>query len=183
MTKPHLLFLNVETTGLDPERDDLLEVGCILTTDAPDLTELWRWSSVIQHRWAALGVRPDVHPAVDAMHTKSGLWEDLHAFKYSPKPGFVEDTILEILKSHGIGRGEAMLAGFSVHFDREVLRVRMPILHRFLSHRVIDVSTVRHLYWATRGERPAQEVAHRALADCDQALAELRRYLPALATD
>lgn len=182
MTK-HLLFLDVETTGLDPGRDDLLEVGCILTTDAPALEERWRFDIRIAHDWARWGVRPNVHPAVEAMHTASGLWDALHWTNGVWGCAAVESAILRKIQGLGVKRGDAMLAGFSVHFDREVLRVRMPILHRYLSHRVIDVSTVRHLYWATRGERPAQEAAHRALADCDQALAELRRYLPALATD
>ncbi len=70
-----ILFLDVETTGLEPDAD-ILEIGIILT-QGPELEIVWCCSWLVRHRWAALaaaGLRPLVHPTVAEMHEKSGLW-------------------------------------------------------------------------------------------------------------
>jgi oligoribonuclease len=178
-----ILFLDLETTGLEVDAE-ILEVGVILT-EGPglDIVAGTGRSFVVHHNHPEL-LKLGRHPAVVDMHEKSGLWADLSA----PLTGIyrqtlpeIEDWILGVLHMHGVEPGKAMLAGYSCHTDRRWLEGRMPHLLRFVSHRMIDVSTVRHLYWATRGERPKTEGAHRALVDCSEARMELLRYLPLLA--
>lgn len=72
---------------------------------------------------------------------------------------------------------------FSVYVDREVLRTQAPSVYNFLSHRVIDITTLGIIQW---GLSPLESVAkshaghrgtHRAMADNEAAIAKLRWYL------
>jgi len=173
----HLLFLDLETTGLDPELDDVLEVGWILTEGA-DLRPIGSYQATVRQYWSGTGIgsRPAVAAPVEAMHTDSGLWVDVEKAHWLPQA--IEGVTLDALQ--GLAPGTVMLAGYSVHFDREFLRRIMPTLHRFLSHRIVDVSTVRTLFWSTREGDSGSRKAHRALADCEESRRELLRYMPYL---
>lgn len=151
-----------------------------MLTEGPDLTERWRFSCVVSQVWRERPAASACAPAVLEMHERSGLWAEIEAGLGSPVLD-LEAQILGTLLIHGHAAGQVQIGGYSCHFDRAVLAARMPTLHRFLSHRIVDVPTLRSLYWGIRGlEAPKQEPAHRALSDCDQAIAELRRYLPYL---
>ena len=80
-------------------------------------------------------------------------------------------------------RRKSRLAGFSVHVDREVLRTQAPEVYDFLSHQVIDISSLDIIQW---GLPPLQRAArsyrgshgnHRAMGDNKAAIAKLKWYL------
>lgn len=182
MTFNGLIFLDVETTGLDPEKDDLLEVGVLIVNEKLEAVE--EASELIYHRW----IERDYFPAhmdqfVIDMHEKSGLWEVLrNRAKANPKllldVGEAETRLLGLLKELGVERGKGIIAGYSIHFDRRWIARHMPTLDGFLSHRMIDVSSFREMHRMLNGEVRKQESAHRAVADCWEALNELKLYLP-----
>lgn len=177
-----ILFLDLETTGLDTARDSILEVGAILVD--LDLTPLARFSSLVGHNVCCPGHlfanrARDGAPGglVLAMHAASHLLDEA-AERWTTLPSLeeVESRLLMWLTNERVGRREMEVAGYSIHFDRKFIARQMPELEAFLSHRMIDVSSLRALHRRWVGPLPQTEKAHRAIADCEQAIEELRSY-------
>lgn len=175
MTDSRILFFDIETSGFDATRDRILEVGAVLV-DA-ELDEIARWRTLIG--------RPPVEQLVGTvdMHRESGLLGELEEVEsredYEVLVAHAERSILEwLILEHEVPERQLEIAGYSIHFDRGFVRAQMPRLDSWLSHRMIDVSTLRGLdrRWREQPEAEAQKVAHRAWPDCEHAIAALRLY-------
>ena len=182
----HLLFLDFETTGLDPEKDVILEVGAIAVTRS--MVEIGSYGRVLAmslvpepapdcRQDMVQALRTAARPRVQKMHDRNGLWRDLEAATTSINRA--EDYLCEMLDSlHAIDGKKVQLAGFSVHFDHAFAAMHMPRLakHPALSHRRMDLSVPRALFraWAPDAEVLPAEVAHRALPDCRAAFDALK---------
>lgn len=173
MTMACLLWLDVETTGLDPKRESLLEVGAIVTDER--LVELGRFSSLVRPRDGALD---GMIPVVREMHEGSGLLEELRAG--APAWGEVRRRFMEFVEARSGGGGDVYLAGSSVHFDRSFLAEALPELLPRMSHRVLDVSTLKVIAKLWRPElegfRMGRPPAHRVIEDLEASMAELRHW-------
>jgi oligoribonuclease len=172
-----ILFLDLETTGLNPQRDRIVEVAAVLMADDLSGEKLTYEQSVALARDAG-----PVDPYVVRMHTASGLWARI--FDDSRPPSTIEEVDANLatwVEAKG-GRG-AQLAGNSIHFDRAFMAVHMPKTLALLHYRQIDVSSfneVARRFWPEAyASRPgaAAPPAHRALADIDNSVAQLRHYL------
>lgn len=183
MTEGRILFLDLETSSLDPDEGRILEIGAILVTS--DLVE--------RSRWEALLPPPPIDGWVDTidMHRRSGLLGDLMRTcslegwtdspqDYDAAAAAAERSLLEwLVLDHEVPARRLELAGYSIHFDRSWLRSHLPRFASWLSHRMIDVSSIRQLdrRWRPVEEEPSKgDARHRALADCEHALATLCRY-------
>lgn len=168
-----LVWIDCEMTGLDPTRDEIVEIACIVTE--PDLTEVDAGITVV--------VKPSDGPlatmdeVVMRMHTDSGLLAEI------PAGTTLEDAqaqVLEYVRSHVPEARKAPLAGSSVYVDRGFLARYMPDLDAHLHYRLIDVSTIKELSrrWYPRVYfgMPPKNGNHRALADIRESIAELRFY-------
>lgn len=178
-----ILFFDLETTGLDPSRDRILEVGAILVgskLEVIDRFQLLVGDEIVCCPGAHFAARArDGAPGgtVLDMHARSGLLgESMAQWPRLPSIPEVEEALLVWLRGHMVSEREMELAGFSIHFDRSFVARSMPRLDAFLSHRMIDVSSLRALERRWMGPPPEQAKAHRALADCEEAIRELRRY-------
>lgn len=159
-----LVWIDLETTGLCPQEDCILEAGMIITTD--DLS-----AEVFQKSWV---VKPkkdlsDLHDQVRRMHEASGLLAEVDS---GFEPGFVAVEMAFAIEDHG-AKGEP-LCGSSVHFDRNFLRVHMPAVWRRLHYRNIDVSTLWELGKRWGYDVRSPEKAHRTLADLDRSIGLLK---------
>jgi oligoribonuclease len=180
-----LIWIDIETNGLEPDKCKILEVACVITND--DLTQVGEFSRVIHHREIT------VNGFIFDMHSKNGLLEEVlscsdpKGFKAHPDaPGrntieVVELELLEWVKMYTKHEEKAVpLAGSSVHFDRAFLAVHMPELEGHLHYRNVDVSTVKEIVRRFCPELPKfeglGEGAHRAYADIQHSIAELRYY-------
>ena len=177
MTTAHeFLWLDLETTGLDPSHGLVLEFAAVLCEDArgDNFAVVQQFSGVIHHHKDRIEcVRPDSY--VIAMHEANGLWNDVEA---STTDRAEVDAFLTMLADNlAPGRKHAItLAGSGVHFDLAWCREHFPDFAERLSHRVFDVSTLRRavdawgpkdVIWPTRN-------AHRALADVLATIEEAR---------
>jgi oligoribonuclease len=173
-----LAWLDIETTGLNPREDRILEVGLIITSD--DLQEIWRTSKVCRY----LGDLDKIDPVVRTMHEASGLWAECATTEdttFSVESALVAE-LRESRVTDAFGKGVVPLCGNSIGFDRSFLREQMPRLLDCFHYRSIDVSSLTELAkrWhpSVYESRPGADTKppHRALPDLENSIALLRYY-------
>ena len=168
-----IVWIDCEMTGLDLERDALVEVAA-LVTDA-DLNVLGTGVDVVvKPPEAAL---ESMDPVVVAMHTSSGLLAELPSGRTLEE---AERAVLEYVRQWVPDARRAPLAGSSVHTDRAFLARDMPDLVGHLHYRIVDVSSIKELArrWFPRVyyNTPKKHGGHRALADIRESIQELKYY-------
>lgn len=179
-----IVWVDTETTGLDPEHGNLLEVALIVTSD--DLEEVAA-RSVIVRPIAPLGFdawREHLDPFIQDMHGKNGLLDDIRAGA-GLRPGVAAEDLHRwaLAQGHGFDLKKVPLAGSTVGFDRAWLKKHMPALESLFSYRSIDVSSITELVrrWASaiyedRPKADPEKIAHRALPDVRESISILRYY-------
>ncbi len=172
-----LVWVDCEMTGLDLRADALIEVAA-LVTDA-ELNVLGDGVDVlIKPSDEALEQMSDF---VRAMHQNSGLLEELDQGLTMAQ---AEERVLEYVSSQVPEAGKAPLAGNTIGTDRAFLARDMPALEAHVHYRNVDVSSVKELArrWYPRVyyQSPAKSGNHRALADIQESIEELRYYREAV---
>ncbi len=170
-----LIWMDLEMTGLDPDRHVIVEIATLVTDDdlnivaeGPDL--------VIYQPDEALSEMDDF---VTNMHTTSGLLELIKASTVSHDDAMQQT--LDFIKLHSPEPMKIPLCGNSIRTDRTFLAKYMPDIENWLHYRCVDVSTVKELVkrWNPGLEhaRPKSEgVTHRAMDDIRDSVAELKFY-------
>ena len=170
-----LIWMDLEMTGLDPERHVIVEIATLVTDDdlnivaeGPDL--------VIYQPDEALSEMDDF---VTNMHTTSGLLELIKASTVSQNDAMQQT--LDFIKLHSPEPMKIPLCGNSIRTDRTFLAKYMPDIENWLHYRCVDVSTVKELVkrWNPGLEhaRPKSEgITHRAMDDICNSVAELKFY-------
>jgi oligoribonuclease len=164
-------------TGLDIERDALVEIACLVTDgelalldDGVDL--------VIKPPAEAVDQMVDV---VRDMHTASGLLEELAAGVTLAE---AQEQVLRYVRGHIAEPRKVPLCGNSIATDRTFIARDMPELDAFLHYRMVDVSSIKELArrWYPRAyfASPPKHGGHRALADIRESILELRYYREAI---
>lgn len=172
-----IVWIDCEMTGLDIERDALVEVAVVVTDSElnPYDTGL---DIVIKPTPEALENMDDF---VRKMHTTTGLideWDSGLSMKEA------EETVLAYIKRFVPSAGKAPLGGNSVGTDKMFLLRDMPRLVEHLHYRIIDVSSLKEMAkrWYPRVYFAAPEKTgnHRAIGDIYDSIDELRYYREAL---
>lgn len=192
---PLLLWLDLETTGLDERRGDILEVAWVLVEVMPS------------GQWVELDAFAQVMPMMDdmlkrcdpyalKMHAASGLLpENRDTYKQcmATVPGekaplsvrevgtLLFETLMRHTRGAGGGKREIRLAGYSVgSFDLRWIEKHWPLAAGLLSHRVMDVSSLRLFVEMIDPDAlypKDKEVTHRAKDDLGVSQRELLDYL------
>jgi oligoribonuclease len=173
----NLVWIDCEMTGLDLGRDALIEVAALVTDK--DLNVLGEGVDVVvKPPAAALAGMDDF---VTAMHTNSGLLSELDDGLTLAE---AEAEVLAYIRRFVPDPARAPLAGNTIGTDRAFLARDMSALERHLHYRNIDVSSLKELArrWFPRVTycAPAKQGNHRALADIQESIEELRYYREAL---
>jgi oligoribonuclease len=168
----NLIWIDLEMTGLAPERDRIIEIAVVVTD--PQLTRRVEGPVLAVHQSDA---------ALDAMdawnkstHGRSGLVDRVKA---SPlDEAAVEAQVLAFLQQH-VAKGKSPMCGNSICQDRRFLANHMPRLEAYFHYRNLDVSTLKELArrWkpaALEGIRKAP--SHTARADVHESIDELLHY-------
>ena len=168
------MWIDCEMTGLDLEKDKLIEIAALVTDS--DLNILGDGVDVVIHADDAdLDSMPDV---VTKMHADSGLTEEVRQSTLTVPEA--EAMVLEYIRKHVTTPGAVPLAGNSIATDRGFIARDMPELDAYLHYRMVDVSSIKDLCrrWYPRiyFNQPEKGLAHRALADIRESIRELRYY-------
>jgi len=168
----HLVWLDLEMTGLEPSRDHILEIATLVTDS--DLNILAEGPVVAIHQPEA------VLTAMDAWnqehHGASGLLARVRAS--GQDLGSAEAATLDFLQGW-VPAGKSPLCGNSICQDRRFLARSMPRLEAWFHYRNLDVSSLKILAqrWAPAvAESFKKANTHRALDDIRESIAELRHY-------
>lgn len=166
-----LLWCDLETTGLDPDADQLLEVAAVIT-DSHLKRCSEEFTAVVRHDNAA-ELRERAVPVVQQMHDRSGLWGKLAD---GVDLAQVETDLLEWMGAVEPSVGGLRLAGSSVGaLDLPFVKAKLPRVAAQLHYRTVDVSAVafvaHELGWVDGFYPKAKR--HEALADIEESIAEL----------
>ena len=168
-----LVWIDCEMTGLDLERDALIEIACLVTDGKLDVLGEGL-DLVIKPPPEALDQMEDV---VREMHTASGLLAELASGITLAE---AQDQVLAYIRKYISEPRRVPLAGNSIATDRVFIARDMPELDAFLHYRMVDVSSIKELarrwYPRTYFASPPKRGGHRALADITESIQELRYY-------
>ncbi|PIX98336.1 MAG: oligoribonuclease [Hydrogenophilales bacterium CG_4_9_14_3_um_filter_63_34] len=168
----HLVWIDMEMSGLKPDSDSVLEVALIVTDKNLNLVE--ESPVLVVHQ-------PDT--VLDAMdnwnkgtHGKSGLIDKVKASTLGEAE--VEAQMIEFMKKH-VGERKSPMCGNSICQDRRFLARHMPKLEAYFHYRNLDVSTLKELAARWRPELKdgfKKANSHTALADIQESIEELKYY-------
>jgi oligoribonuclease len=174
--KNRLIWIDLEMTGLVPERDRIIEIGIVITDS--------QLESVAEGPTWVVHQSDEILAGMDAWnqstHGKSGLTERVRASTHQEEE--VEQSVIRFLEEW-VPKGASPMCGNSICQDRRFLARYMPTLEDWFHYRNLDVSTLKEL---TKRWYPAiysgvkKSGKHEALADVYESIEELRYYRQAL---
>jgi oligoribonuclease len=168
----HLVWMDLEMTGLDPERERILEIATIVTDSDLDVVAEGPVLAVRQSE-SLLAAMDDWN---QRQHGGSGLLDRVRREGVSEREA--EAVTLAFLEQH-VEKKKAPLCGNTIWQDRRFLARYMPTLEDYLHYRMVDVSSFKELAARWRPELAAgfaKTNAHTALADVRESIDELRYY-------
>ncbi len=168
----NLVWIDCEMTGLDPEKERLLEIAVIVT--GPQLTPRIEGPVLVIHQSDAQLNQMDAWNK--GTHGKSGLIDKVKASTLSEAEA--EQQILDFLKAY-VPKSASPLCGNTISQDRRFLVKYMPRLEAFFHYRNLDVSTLKELSRRWKPEVYAafkKQQRHTALADVHESIDELLHY-------
>jgi len=168
----HLIWVDMEMTGLRPEVDRIIEVAVVVTDSALNILATGPVLAIHQ---------PDaVMAAMDswntATHGRSGLTARVKASDVTEATA--QSMLIDFLRPW-VPPGKSPMCGNSIGQDRRFMARTMPELEAYFHYRNLDVSTVKELCKRWRPEVAkafAKRSAHTALADIEESIDELRHY-------
>ncbi|MBL8379293.1 MAG: oligoribonuclease [Burkholderiales bacterium] len=168
----HLLWIDMEMTGLSPDTDRIIEAAIVVTDN--ELRVVAEGPVVVVHQSDA--VLDGMDNWNRATHAKSGLTERVRASTLDERAA--ELRLLEFVRAH-VPKGASPMCGNSVCQDRRFMARSMPELEAWFHYRNLDVSTLKELVKRWKPELAkglTKHGKHEALADIMESIEELRYY-------
>ncbi|MEJ6668736.1 oligoribonuclease [Alcaligenes aquatilis] len=167
-----LVWLDMEMTGLDPDKERIIEVAVVVTE--ADLTLVAEGPVLVVHQSNALLDGMDAWNK--GTHGRSGLIDKVKASTLTEAQA--EDQLLDFLKEH-VPAGKSPLCGNTISQDRRFMYRYMPRLEAFFHYRNLDVSTLKELALRWKPEVVksfVKQSRHEALTDIYESIDELKHY-------
>lgn len=170
MKKAKLLWIDLEMTGLEPDKDKILEVAAIATD--MDLNEIATYEAVVKVDDNLIKERM----VGEFWERNKESYDALVSQNENGRPvAEVERELLEFLDEYF--SKEIYLAGNSIHQDRKFIEREMPELNKRLHYRMLDVSAWKIYFENALDKKFTKRDAHRALDDINGSIEELKWYL------
>ena len=168
----NLVWLDCEMSGLDPERERLLEIAIVVT--GPDLSPRIEGPVIVIHQSDALLAGMDAWNK--GTHGKSGLIDKVKASEVTEAQA--EDVLIDFMKRY-VSKGVAPMCGNTIGQDRRFLLKYLPRFEAWFHYRNLDVSTLKELSKRWKPEvynSFKKQQSHTALADVHESIDELAHY-------
>ncbi|TVY64163.1 Oligoribonuclease [Lachnellula suecica] len=176
-----LVWIDCEMTGLDVDNDVIIEIFCIITNGNLDVLDQEGWGAVV-HQTKEIMDKMDEW--CTKTHGENGLTAAVLSSTTSPEKAAAD--LLAYIKRFVPEPKRALLAGNTVHADKAFLR-KEPYkqVHDHLSHRILDVSTLKEAAkrWSALDILvgvPKKKLLHQAKADILESIEEARYYKEAI---
>lgn len=167
------VWIDLEMTGLDPQKDVILEIATLITDK--ELNLIAQGPHFVIHQPS--DVLASMDNVVRSMHTKSGLLALVA--QSSTSLSHAAQATLEFIQEHCL-KDDAPLCGNSIWKDKAFLQQYMPDIVNFLNYRIIDVSSIKLIVRRWYEKQPHTEFkkadGHRALDDIKESVRELAHY-------
>lgn len=164
-----LFWIDLEMTGLDDTRDQILEAAIVIT----DLN-----FKILEEYQTVVFQPPEVLERMDdwckRIHGASGLTQAVANGKPLPE---VEDEILALIGRHFSGQERIVLCGNSVGNDKRFVDRYWRKLAQRLHYRILDVSSFKEIYRDKYNLAFEKKNSHRAIEDIHESIRELEFYL------
>lgn len=174
-----LLWVDLEMTGLSPVDDRILEVAAIVTD--------WNFQEVSTYE-AAVKVDDELAQQQMFHGGAADFWQSvpetrdalLEQNKTAQPSVVVEDALIALIDEHFTADDRVVLAGNSIHMDRQFIDAHWPRLAKKLHYRMLDVTSWKLVFEGRFRRKFAKREAHRALDDIRGSIEELIYYLDAV---
>lgn len=169
--KDHIVWIDMEMTGLDPERDFILEIATLITNNELDI--IATGPEMVIHQPLAVLEKMDTWNREH--HRNSGLWDKVLSSTITTAEA--EAATLQFIEPFTV-TGKNCLAGNTIWQDRRFIIKHMPRIHEHLHYRLIDVSTIKELgrRWHPTLAPPTKKNMHRAMDDIHESIHELKYF-------
>ena len=168
----NLCWLDMEMTGLNPDRDKIIEIAMIITDSNLNV--------LAQSEVYAIHQSDEILNNMDKWntdtHTRTGLVERVKSSTYTETQ--VETELLQFMQTW-LPEKATPMCGNTIHQDRRFMVRHMPKLENYFHYRNLDVSTIKEL---ARRWSPAvykgvvKKGSHKALDDIVESIEELKHY-------
>ena len=167
----NLIWIDLEMTGLDPEKERIIEIATIITDS--NLTNVAESHNLVINQPKEL---------IDGMdewntnqHGNSGLIKSVQQSSISEQAAEIET--LEFISKY-VGNKKSPMCGNTVSHDRRFLAKYMPSLESYFHYRHVDVSSVKELIsrWMNDAQTYDKKGSHRAMDDIKESINELKLY-------
>lgn len=169
-----LLWTDIETTGLNQDTDQILQIASVLTNI--DLSVRFVFPETTIHHPDETLSKMDTW--CKEQHTRSGLVTKVQHSQTSLSEA--ENALLHFLNHHVAVSDVIYIAGNSVHFDKRFIDKYMPRLSSRLRHRILDVSSLSlmfdNLFPYLKTLKPEKRFSHTAEADILESIDEYDFY-------
>ncbi|KAF2665567.1 ribonuclease H-like protein [Microthyrium microscopicum] len=176
-SKQPLVWVDCEMTGLDIINDEIIQIACYVTDHDLNLLEESGFETVVHQPKEKMDAMGDW---CIKTHAKTGLTERVLSSEVTPESA--AESLLQYIQKYIPDAGKAILAGNSVHYDKEFLR-KGPYVSTLnhLHHRILDVSSIKEAArrWSAPHivkKVPKKKGTHEARQDILESIEEARYY-------
>ncbi|WMY95943.1 MAG: oligoribonuclease [Arsenophonus sp.] len=172
LNKNNLIWIDLEMTGLDPEKNRIIEIATVVTNSTLNILAEGPVISIKQSEKQLLFM----NEWNQKIHNKSGLIKKVQVSQYDEKKA--ELATISFLKKW-VPIGVSPICGNSVAQDRRFLFKYMPTLEKYFHYRYLDVSSLKELVFRWKPNILigfTKQQTHRALEDIKESIAELAYY-------
>lgn len=174
--KQNIIWLDVESNGLDENKEKLLQVATLVTDQDLNILDETGYSSYIYYTEKQIAkLKKASVPYVLDMHDQSGVWDSLP----DGKPRKVVDAELKAYWEQFTESGVCRLGGNSITLDRNFMRKYLPHSFSHLHYRSFDASSIAgmvEMYAGSENLFVKENVTHEAMDDIRSSIEEFRHY-------